>query len=110
MSDAAEQLDAALDRPLRDHSDSDISTLLQVADEVRSVLQQPPLTRADRERLYARATQLARRGRRWATARHLILDHKLRALAGGAAVTLAAGTAITVALVRQHRHHAPLPV
>ncbi|MFN2581396.1 MAG: hypothetical protein ABR498_01480 [Candidatus Dormibacteria bacterium] len=109
MTDDVELLHAALESSTAAEVDADIVSLVQVADEVRAVLHRESLTARERDRLYARATALAVRGRRWASARRLLVDNRVRALAGGA-FTLAAGAVITVAVRRQHRHHAPVPI
>ncbi|MBV8195900.1 MAG: hypothetical protein JOY80_10275 [Candidatus Dormibacteraeota bacterium] len=109
MIDWASRLDAALDDP-DVVADAEIAALTQLATEVATTLRRGVLASWQRDRLYSRALELAGGSGRWARARRILLDNRMRAIAGGAAVTLAAGTAITVAVLRQHRHHtAPIP-
>ena len=111
MIDDAERFDHALEGgDIASDDDNDMQTLVALATEVVESLHRTWLTPVERERLYARALELLERGSRIATLRRALADHRVRAIAGGAAVAVAAGTAITVALLRQHRHHAPMPV
>lgn len=106
MIEHAEHLDAALGDGSH-AADPDLAQLVDLAGEVARSLQMPWLTDAERERLYARVVELAVRRSPWRTARRLLAEHRVPAIAGGAAVTLAAGAAITVALARQHRGPSP---
>lgn len=102
MIDEAELLDASLE-DAGVVPRSDLTPLVELAVEVARSLQESWLTQRERDVLFARALELAARGRARAVLRHVVSDPRLRAVAGGAAVTLAAGTAIAVALARQHR-------
>ena len=104
--DQAEELDEALERAGRSPVHPELVPLLDLASEVADSLQRGWLSVEDRDRLYARVLELAVRRSPWAVARRLVADHRVPAIAGGAAVTLAAGAAITVALTR-HRSPAP---
>lgn len=104
MMDQADELDAALERAVRAPVDADIAPLLDLASEVAMSLQRGWLSGAERERLYDRVLELAVRRSPWSVARRLVSEHRVSAIAG-AAVTLAAGAAITVALTR-HREPA----
>ncbi len=102
----AEQLDAALDRAAAGPIDPEMAPLVDVATDVAVSLHRGWLTLEDRDRLYARVLELAVRRSPWTVARRLLAEHRVSAIAGGAAVTIAAGAAITVALTR-HREPAP---
>lgn len=106
--EAPDRLNAALDEVSSRPVDDDIAPLLDLAVEVASSLQRGWLTAPERERLYGRVLELAVRQSPWRVARRLVAEHRVPAIAGGAAVTLAAGAAITVALARQHRGAAPM--
>ncbi|HEX6539811.1 MAG TPA: hypothetical protein VF155_11595 [Candidatus Dormibacteraeota bacterium] len=105
--DRAELLDAALEDVSPVTADPDVAQLLDLATEVARSLERGWLTAEERDLLYARVLELAVRRSPWAVARRLLAEHRVSAIAGGAAVTLAAGAAITVALARQHRQPAP---
>jgi len=102
----AEQLDAALDRAAAGPIDPEVASLVDLATEVAVSLQRGWLSVEDRDRLYARVLELAVRRSPWTVARRLLAEHRVSAIAGGAAVTIAAGAAITVVLTR-HREPAP---
>lgn len=102
----AEELDAALERAGRGPIDPETAPLVDLASEVVVSLQRGWLTAEERDRLYARVLELAVRRSPWTVARRLLAEHRVSAIAGGAAVTIAAGAAITVALTR-HRDAAP---
>jgi hypothetical protein len=104
--DYTEQLDAALDHAAGGPIDPEMGSLVDLATEVAVSLQRGWLTLEDRDRLYARVLELAVRRSPWTVARRLLAEHRVSAIAGGAAVTIAAGAAITVALTR---HRAPAP-
>lgn len=104
--DYAEQIDAALQRAGSAPMDAETAQLVNLASEVAVSLQRGWLTVEDRDRLYARVLELAARRSPWTVARRLLAEHRVSAIAGGAAVTIAAGAAITVALTR-HREAAP---
>ena len=104
--DYAEELDAALERAASAPIDPEMASLVELASEVVVSLQRGWLSVEDRDRLYARVLELAVRRSPWAVARRLLAEHRVSAIAGGAAVTIAAGAAITVALTR-HRETAP---
>jgi hypothetical protein len=106
--DPSDRLDAALDEFARRPLDEDIVPLVELAVEVASSLQRGWLTPEERNRLYSRAIELAVRRSPWGVARRLVSEHRVPAIAGGAAVTLAAGAAITLAITRQHRGAAPI--
>ena len=99
--DYAEELDAALERAGSAPIDLELASLVDLASEVAASLQRGWLTVEDRDRLYARVLELAVRRSPWMVARRLVAEHRLSAIAGGAAVTIAAGAAITVALARR---------
>jgi hypothetical protein len=99
--DYAEELDAALERAAGSPVDLDMAPLVDLAGEVAVSLQRGWLTAEDRDRLYARVLELAVRRSPWTVARRLLAEHRVSAIAGGAAVTIAAGAAITVALTRR---------
>ena len=107
--DHAEELDTALERAGSAPIDLEMAPLVDLASEVAISLHRGWLTVEDRDRLYARVLELAVRRSPWTVARRLLADHRLSAIAGGAAVTIAAGAAITVALTR-HRDAAPAAV
>lgn len=107
--DYAEELDVALERAGSAPIDPEMAPLVDLASEVASSLKRGWLTAEDRDRLYARVLELAVRRSPWMVARRLLAEHRLSAIAGGAAVTIAAGAAITVALTR-HRDAAPAAV
>ena len=104
MIDEAELLDQALEAPAGARESADFAPLVELATELGRTLHQTLLSQWDRDRLYARALEISASGRRF---RRLVLDRRARAIAGGAAVTVAAGTAIAVAVLRQHRHPVP---
>lgn len=104
--DHAEQLDAALQRAGSGPIDIETAQLVDLASDVAMSLQRGWLTIEDRERLYSRVLELAASRSPWTVARRLLAEHRISAIAGGAAVTIAAGAAITVALTR-HRDAAP---
>ena len=104
--DYAEQLDAALQRAGSVPIDVETAQLVDLASEVAMSLRLGRLTVEDRERLYSRVLELAATRSPWTVARRLLAEHRISAIAGGAAVTIAAGAAITVALTR-HRDAAP---
>ena len=110
MIDPAEAVDAAIDSD-RPDLPPELAALVDMAGELRSALQRTWLTPWERDALYARVLETATHASRWAGARRILLDRRITAIAGGAAVTLAAGAAIGVAIARQHRHtHAPAPI
>ena len=104
MINEAELLDRALEDPERAREAASVAPLLELASEVALALREELLSPWDRDRLYARALELSERRQRF---RRLLLDRRARAIAGGSAVVLAAGTAVAVALLRQHRHPVP---
>jgi hypothetical protein len=104
MMEQAEELDSVLDRVVQTPVDTDLAPLVDLASEVAISLQRGWLSAEERDRLYARVLELAVRRSPWSVARRLVTQHRLPAIAG-AAVTLAAGAAITVALTR-HREPA----
>ena len=104
--DRAEQLDTALQRGGSAPIDLETAQLVDLASDLAISLQRGWLTAEDRERLYSRVLELAASRSPWTVARRLLAEHRLSAIAGGAAVTIAAGAAITVALTR-HRDAAP---
>lgn len=104
--DYAEEFNAALEVAGNGLVDPEMAPLLDLAGEVAVSLQRGWLTVEDRDRLYARVLELAVRRSPWTVARRLLAEHRVSAIAGGAAVTIAAGAAITVALTR-HREAAP---
>lgn len=106
----AERLDAALAGVPAAVADPDLTQLADLATDVARSLERGWLTTEERDVLYDRILELAVRRSPWAVARRLLAEHRLPAIAGGAAVTLAAGAAITLALARQHRHPAPVAV
>lgn len=105
--DRAELLEAALDDGSPVAADPNLAQLVDLATDVARSLERGWLTADERDLLYARVLELAVKRSPWAVARRLVAEHRLSAIAGGAAVTLAAGAAITVALARQHRAAAP---
>lgn len=104
--DHADEFDAALELAGTGVVDPEMAPLVDLAGEVARSLQRGWLTLEDRDRLYARVLELAVRRSPWTVARRLVAEHRVSAIAGGAAVTIAAGAAITVALTR-HREAAP---
>ncbi len=102
-----DRLDAALDSDLAAFAASpELRDLVDMSAEVGEALDAPRLTRAARARIYALAVSNARPRRAGARLRALGLDRRVQAIAGGAVVTLAAATAVGVAVARG-RHHAP---
>ena len=99
--DYAEQLDAALESAGGAPMDLETASLVDLASEVAVSLQRGWLTVEDRDRLYERVLELAVRRSPWTVARRLLAEHRVPAIAGGAAVTIAAGAAITLALTRR---------
>ena len=109
MIDEADRLDAALDsRP--EVVGPDLRPLLEVAAEVARFFDGQWLSTRDRDRIYIRAVSAAARQSRIARVRRVLTDRRIPAIAGGAAVTVAAVAAIAVALTRDRRHQAPSPV
>jgi hypothetical protein len=102
-----DRLDAALDSDLAAFAASpDLRDLIDMSAEVGDVLDAPRLSRGVRDRIYAAAVSHARSRGVGARLRALGLDRRVQAIAGGAVVTLAAATAVGVAVARG-RHHAP---
>ena len=106
MMEQADRLDAALERTSHGMVDTEFEPLLDLASDVAASLQRGWLSLEDRDRLYARVLELAVSQSPWTVARRLFAEHRVSAIAGGAAV-IAAGAAITVALTARHRAPAP---
>jgi hypothetical protein len=100
-------LDAALDSDLAAFAASpELRDLIDVSAEVGAALAAPRLSSEARARIYAMAISNARPRGAVARLRALGLDRRVQTIAGGALVTLAAATAVGVAVARG-RHHAP---
>jgi hypothetical protein len=100
-----DRLDAALDSDLAAFAASpDLRDLIDMSAEVGDALAAPRLSREVRARIYA--TAVSNVGPRVSVARirALGLDRRVQAIAGGAVVTLAAATAVGVAVARGRRH------
>lgn len=102
-----DRLDAGLDSDLAAFAASpELRDLIDMGAEVGDALDARRLSRDARERIYAMAVAHARPRGVIARLRALGLDRRVQAIAGGAVVTLAAATAVGVAVARG-RHHAP---
>ena len=101
-----DRLDAALDSDLAALGASpELRDLIDMSAEVGDALDAPRLSPQTRARIYAVAVTHARSRGAGARLRALGLDRRVQAIAGGAVVTLAAATALGVAVARG-RHHA----
>ena len=107
MTEPADRLDLALDGAATE-ADPELAQLVDLATEVARSLERGWLTGPERDLIYARVMELALKRSPWSVARRLLSEHRVPAIAGGAAVTLAAGAVITFALTRQHKHTAPV--
>jgi hypothetical protein len=102
-----DRLDAALDSDVAAYgAPPELRDLLDTWDEVTEAFEAPRLSRATRDRIYAMAVSDVRRRGIGPRLRAIGLDRRVQAIAGGAVVTLAAATAVGIAVIRG-RHHAP---
>ncbi|HEY6470382.1 MAG TPA: hypothetical protein VI434_11505 [Candidatus Dormibacteraeota bacterium] len=102
---AADRLDAALQSDLAAFAASaDVRAMIDSAVEVSDALDAWTLDPESRQRIYARAMANARSRGIGSRLRSLGLDRRVQAVAGGTVVTLAAATAVGVAITRGRRH------
>jgi hypothetical protein len=100
-----DRLEAALDSDLAAFAaPPDVRDLVETADEIGAALAAWHLDGDARARIYARAVAAAGNRGVGARLRALGLDRRVQALAGGGVVTLAAATAVGVAVIRGRRH------
>ena len=100
-----DRLEAALDSDLAAFAaPPDVRDLVETADEVGGAFSAWHLDGDARARIYARSVAGARDRGIGERLRALGLDRRVQAMAGGGVVTLAAATAVAVALVRGRRH------
>jgi hypothetical protein len=102
---AEDRLDAALESDLAAFAASpDVRAMIDTGVEIGDALEAWALDRAARDRIYARAMAGVSRRGFGARMRSLGLDRRVQALAGGTVVTIAAATAVGVAVARGRRH------
>jgi hypothetical protein len=83
----------------------EIPGLVDTGDEVGTALAVWTLDPARRAEIYAAALALADASGFGDRIRAIGLDRRVQAIAGGAVVTLAAATAVSLAIARGRRHH-----
>jgi hypothetical protein len=79
--------------------------LVDTGDEVGGALAAWSLDPGERAQIYAAALAMVDASRFGVRLRAIGLDRRVQAIAGGAVVTLAAATAVGVAIARGRRHH-----
>jgi hypothetical protein len=101
-----DRLDAALAGDMVAFAASpDVLRLVDIGDEVGGALAAWSLDPGKRAQIYAVALAIGDTSGFGVRLRTIGLDRRVQAIAGGAVVTLAAATAVSVAIARGRRHH-----
>lgn len=101
-----DRLDAALAGDMAAFAASpEVPGLLDTGDEVGGALAARSLDPGERAQIYAAALAMVDASGFGVRLRAIGLDRRVQAIAGTAVVTLAAATAVSVAIARGRRHH-----